>query len=419
MHLSTLGLQTARIVTLIFILLSLGCSNVPATPTEQPAPLLKVSITKSEALKFGERFRSALEKEGVEAKNLLDKEAYWGRCISNVQLARKVKDSAKRGYLSQLDRNPAGIFQDLWGGKIRVLRYSKNKEFPRLLVRGITAKENLVVYLELLIHKESNELHVVDVYNYSNGELLSTTTRRIVLPILAQLSKKPIQALVSGEVPGSENMHEFLKVVKRQQGADFVGAVEAYKELGKETRERREILLYAMYLVSKTDQVAYGDQLLRQFIELYPNDPSSLFNQVMLQSAEGDLDELLLAVDNFEKELGVKEPYLDLLRAGGYTRAGQFSEAEVLARKVIKTEPELEDAYWALVDIGVLSGNHQLTAEGLTSAEAAFPNGDYEGIDQFPDMQDFIQSSSGQKWKKARQEGAVSKSKARPPRLNP
>lgn len=383
------------------IALLAGCStpNKPPTATSTAAPTDAANISDEEAESCGQRLTLALKDSDAEAVGrLVDYELFLDHITGGLKLDSEVKKGFRKGFLERLSQSPAGLFTATLGQRARILKIHRDQGRTKVLVRVLigTAPAALT-YLDLhLTRNAEGEVVIDDFYSYATGERISETLRRTILPVLASMSKTPLQKLVGGSDVMAENFQEIVRMGQSVQAGQHKQAIDTFNALPEEVKNQKFVLLLYLQATSEQNESLYKDALTRLRTH-FPGDPSMKVHEIDYFLLTRELDKVLPAIEALEEGLGTEDPYLNVMRASACMELEDYDKAAEWARTAIKKEPEVEEGYWSLINISMKHKDYKSVVEGLVGLERFYPNlRDEAGED--PDYAEFLKSPEGKKW---------------------
>ena len=311
-----------------------------------------------------------------------------------------IRDSQEmsQSFKAELKKTPGGLFQNLIGGHLRVLRYHEDNNQPKVLIRALIGDPPALTYLDLHLTKNGENIQTFDIFSYAGGENVSESVKRLVLPLVSELKKTPLQKLVKNKNSDVEHLEDIMGVITAKNNGDLQGTISLYEQLPKEVQEKKVVMLtYITALMDTGDNDKYLAGLER-FNQLYSDDPSAYIHQLDFHFLNKDFDKMRAALDELESLLGVKDPYLDVMRATGYLENEEFEPAVNHIRKAIKAEPDFEVAYWALANTGIASKDFKVVTKGLDGLKTFYPGTLAAELSLNPEYSDFLNSEVGKKW---------------------
>jgi tetratricopeptide (TPR) repeat protein len=211
--------------------------------------------------------------------------------------------------------------------------------------------EGGVNYHEVLLAKQSTgPIRGQDIYLYLTGEFMSETLRRLYIAAAANESRGFLARLTGRESTYAKHLSQIQQMNSAIAQGHFRQALQVYEQLPDELKNDKTFLLLRLRAAQTLGDAEY-QSAIDALHQLYPDDRSadllSIDGHVMRKNYAKALD----AIDRVDKAVG-GDPYLEVVRANTYLKAGDLRSAQQCAGKAIEQDASLEDAYWALVTIG-------------------------------------------------------------------
>jgi hypothetical protein len=214
--------------------------------------------------------------------------------------ARRVIDDKERGFASQYIK----IVKQ--GGSLTLLRVRQSRGRQVVLFRLIhPTTQGGVNYLEFAPQRfPDGQVRATDFYAYSAGEFVSATMRRTLLPMVADRSRTILDRLLAGEkdyVRDFPRLGQAMKLLNQGKPAE---AHALFKTLRPETRKQKVVLIGRM----RAAQVLRDDEeyaaVLKEFGELFPNDPCLELLSIDAFLMRKDYDGAMKAIDRLDRSVG-------------------------------------------------------------------------------------------------------------------
>jgi hypothetical protein len=306
--------------------------------------------------------------------------------------ARRVIDDKERGFASQYIK----IVKQ--GGSLTLLRVRRSHGRQVVLFRLIhPTTQGGVNYLEFAPQRfPDGKVRATDFYAYSAGEFVSATMRRTLLPMVADRSRTILDRLLTGEkdyVRDFPRLGQAMKLLNQGKAAE---AHAMFKTLRPETRKQKVVLIGRM----RAAQVLHDDEeyaaVLKEFGELFPNDPCLELLSIDAFLMRKDYDGAMKAIDRLDRSVG-GDPYLDLLRANLREAQGDRKGARRFARQAVERERTLLPAHWALVAYSLEDKDHDETLARLQEIDRTFPMV-FNDLSKVPAYAGFAKSPQYARW---------------------
>ncbi len=195
------------------------------------------------------------------------------------------------------------------------------------------------------------------------GGTISQTLRRMFIPLLAASQKGFMEKMSEKDKAVINNMDaikQFAQAVKGQ--GDVKTAYDRYRSLPDELRSSKFLHIMAIQLAQKLgDSGESIPQEMERFKTSYPNDRAINILSIDYYIIKKQYDKSLEAVEGLNKSIG-GDPYLDFIRGNILVAMQQSDKAKEAFEKAIQAEPDMEEAYVALLGIAVDKKDHDETS---------------------------------------------------------
>ena len=218
-------------------------------------------------------------------------------------------------------------------------------------------------YAFLLNKRKDGRVFAVDWHLLSVGEDLSSMLRRMLSPLqsdqLAAIASRlnPDDALA---LRYGSKLIEMQKLIQSEQPQK---AIEVYDALPKEAQDAKLVMITRIGAAQKL-----GDDAFRTAIEAliarYPNDPTTSVYAIDGYTLRKDYKRALEAIARLQAS-GGPDAYFHVLRANTLVQLKDYDAAHQAGAQALAEEPELNQARWALVTIGLARKDFVDTAHWL------------------------------------------------------
>lgn len=315
---------------------------------------------------FGERFVIALNGGGPdELRSLFDMGALANRVLAK-------SGSSIGRYRDEIitGTKDLGMEKLVWpmivqlrhgAGRAKYVRGVCSKDERRIVVRipvGSTFD-----YKEFVVEKNtSGELHIVDWYHYSVGELTSDVLRYSTGLVYGDrgfwqhaLGERPIDA---------EQIAILAEAGRFNQEGRYSEAIANIRRLPAKIRKNRLILLGSTVVASRLENKSEFRRLLREVHAEYGGDPKLAMLLFGYHVGENDFSKAMECIDSLQQEVG-QDAYLEQLRANVRLESGDHRRARSHAASAVRMDPELDGAYSILAQSSAKLGLYRETVDAL------------------------------------------------------
>lgn len=395
---STVGGSSAQVP--VPIAQPLGAHIMP--PSESPAPRVPQTgppVTEEEAQAFAESLQDGIAARASDRIRELLKVRDWDiRTISDLDFSEiELQLWFKRSDGSSRDFDPLkGVLKALdSGGTLKLLRVRDRDERKSLLFR-LFYDDGSANYFEITLARfPDGSIGMEDTYNYSTGEMVSQTFRRLLISSEAAKRGKRVS---DDDKLLFDNLETVFQMARESNRGRFAEAIEEFHKLPQRLQDNKSILL--MNLRNCTQLGEGGSQAydkgVERFRQLFPKDVCVDFISVDYLAGKKRFDEALAAIDRFEKEIG-GDANMSVWRAKVLLDAEHFDEARKHIDMALKAESTLEEAYWTAIDISLAEKKF---AETLTWLKKTVQNLkiEIEPLEEEEVYADFVKSPQYREW---------------------
>lgn len=280
------------------------------------------------------------------------------------------------------------------------IRVQEKEGQRRALVRFNSA-EGAVNYVAFICTRTEGGLAWVDAFSYMSGETFTASSRRLMLPIAADLKKSALQKLTSSESAMMKNLptvQRALALIREQKPAE---ALALFRKMPAELRKEKFVLLLEMRAAQALDETEYLASM-EAIAKAFPND--STMDLVLLDAEimKKDYAAALRRLTSFEAELG-GDAHIHYVRANVHIMQEDWPAAKRSARAALADEPTMFSAYDTLIGVSIKEKKFKEVADVLTEIETSFPAIDMlKGIQEDDTYADFLKSPAYTEWTAAR-----------------
>ena len=328
------------------------------------------AITDEECETYGkqlaEYFSSGKQSEVVRQ---LDTFAFMDKVTADLGFDEKELGEFRSGMLSGLSKSLVQNFSTFTSAQY--LRAQSVGGAKRVLVRCVS-EEGAVNYFAFIVDRRATgSLKWVDVYIYLTGETMTESTRRAVLPMVANMKKNLLDKLTSRESDYVQNFPKMTRATQLIQGGKFAEALAELERLPETVKRERFVLTLRLRAAQPLSEAEYL-KVITAWEKAYPDDPSldliSIDGDVMRKDYAGAIKR----IDSLSQRLG-GDNYLNFLKGNMQMMAGDNDVARLTARAVLAAEPTLTSAWDTLLTISLNEHKYAETVALLIEFEAKFP----------------------------------------------
>lgn len=389
---------------LLIGLLTGGTTSCERSPRERqvemttaPAPLS--SEDQERVTRFAEEFAAAVSSgHGQTVARAFDLDTLVDYVLGPLDLGTELA-AFKSEVRSAAQRQHGGLASGFMGHRYRFLRFVEEEGETRLLFRD-TSDRGFDYHKYRFYLDPQDRVRLTDFYVFTNGEYLSATTRRMVLPVLEHLAKGRIARIFGGgdERRVVQDVERLQVAQQKLLAGDIVGAKESLKSLSREFRREKVARLAELAALGQAteDEPAYA-RALEAFARDFRGDPCVPLQMIDFYFMKGDYAKLLEIVDDLDRMVG-GDVYLNLYRAIALHGMGKPEEGLRLLDPAIVEEPDEDELRWTAAECAVGAKKYAEASRHFDVLEDQFG---YEITEEFlrevPEYADYLASPEGQR----------------------
>ena len=329
-----------------------------------------------------------------EVVDLLDQFGFLDRITVGLGYNANEERDFRAGVLKTLPQNLTTQFETFTSG--RFLRVQKVGAEKRALVR-VVSEDGAANYLAFTCSRRGNgPLRWSDAFVYMSGETMSESSRRTILPLVAQSKKGLIERLTKNE---SEFVAHFPKVHQASrfiQSGEMAKAWAEVEKLPASLKKDRTVLMLRLRAAQAVGEPEYL-KVIEDWEAAFPGDATLDFISIDGDVMRKDYTKAVQHIDSFAKRIG-GDAYLDFLAANVLLMAERYEESEKRARAGLKTEPKLANAYDVLLTIALKAKNHAEIISILETLRGLYPTMNIEEVVADDLYKDFRASDAYRAW---------------------
>ncbi len=268
--------------------------------------------------------------------------------VEPVRVIDDLKNGFRQGLANNLDVGGQIVGSLGTSGHYKCLRLRGLQEAPSALFRLVT--EGGINYHSIDLEMRVGAPLIKDFYIYMGGVPFSSTVNRLFVASLAEIKDtafyQDLSELDRSYLRHTNTIDKIAQLVNKRK---FKKAFEALNQLPLSLQEDKMIQIMRLNVAFNVDDLAYRETL-EAFKKLYPDDPVIDLMQVDFAFSRKNYEDVIMHIEELDHKVG-GDPYLKVMKADVYKSVGKKDSAEILLKSCIKAEPELEEAYWNLLDI--------------------------------------------------------------------
>lgn len=349
---------------------------------------------------FGRRMVETLSSgDGATFSAALDKEAILQSIFDGVSSNAKTIKDLRAGLsigLDQAGQLMAGNFGDNTHLKFLKLRHKKSANHALIRIDFRDAGLN---YLDLILTKdESGTIKITDWYDYAKGQLYTDSIRQALILLLPEETPF-LEKLLSIDKLGGKEAEDFVDLARLMREQKYAEWLNKYDGLSPNLKYSRILLLTRVQVASALDDESQYRLSLKELHNRLGDDPTLSLLLLDYYFYEKDFKAAHEALDNLSEHIG-GDAAIDALRANIYLSAEDYTKSMKQAEKAIIQDEEYEDAYWTLLNAGILAEKYDIAVSTLKKLEEIFG---YEfapeNFEEEESYAEFVNSDAFVKWK--------------------
>ena len=283
------------------------------------------------------------------------------------------------------------------GGQLRLLRVRPRDGAPQALLRAVVGSG--VNYYELRIEETEHAYRVADIYIHMNGEYVSDSVRRVLLPIAAAEKDGGLDGISVDELDFVKHAAELQRTRLLAHEGDLVGALAIFDDLPESLRTNKNILLMRLSFATKASRAEYA-QAIDDLQANFPDDPALDLPMIDGHFLRGETGKAIATIDRLNNNLE-GDAYLQTLAGNILAKDDRAEKAKVRYWKAISMEPTLKTPYWQLIALSLAEKDFPTTAELLDALETQLDL-TLNDLTSIPLYEEFVESEAYETWQTTR-----------------
>lgn len=364
-------------------------------PAANVAPAKTAGGLPEEFAKFATDFKVAAHSEDPKQyAALIDWDTVLTAAMAGIDLPEPSRTRIAREFQDQVAKTggdfAARIVGELAsGGRYDLVRFHLVDGKPRALFRMVGTEEGLEYHDVSLYRHADGKLRAGEILDLSAGETLSTIVRRSILPMAVNDSKDALNKLSTADHTFVANLHALQTVYSAIQEKNFAEALAQYGKLPAEVKRDRHLLLLRLRIAQSVDEKTAAATLADVRREI-PSDACVDLNSLDWCMQRKDFPQARAAIARIEKAVE-GDPFLNTIRARMLLDEGKTAEARRMFEETIAASPEIENAYWGLLEILVAEKKYAETAKLLKIVATRF-DADLTTLAELPPYAEFVKT---------------------------
>lgn len=217
--------------------------------------------------------------------------------------------------------------------------------------------QGAVNYHEMTLSRETDgQLHIVDIYVFTAGELQSQTLRRPMISLAASANRNAIQRLIGTDNDYMTHLDEVTSFRTQSTGGRWQQALKTYDGLPDSLKHDKTIMMLWVMDSERAGREAYVGAM-SDYEKAFPGDPSLMLLEIDAKFLSKDYEGEIKTLDQLDVRVG-GDAYLDTMRATARFAQSRAVDARLYLMDAIQREPTLQRPWELLLDIALKSKNN-------------------------------------------------------------
>lgn len=373
-------------------------------------------ISDDECRAFARSLEQAVATSDAAAiQRLLNFNAILDKSLDGIDLPENTQAEFRRGAMSSAPSFANQVLSQAKTGSYSYLRTMEADNGGRQVLLRLKAEAGLNYHRFDLIRNQAQQVVSGDVYFFSSGEYVSTTMKRLLLPLVASANRSIIDRMTGADSALMKNLPKFQQLQQAQKMGQHSRVVQLYKSLPEELRVEKYMLLIRTMSAAKVNDGEYVASM-EDFKRYFPNDACLDLLLIDYYLLKKRMPECHAAIDRLDAAVG-GDPFLQILHGAMFLEEGRLAEARSAMAPILTDETLASDAHVAILDVHVAAQDHKATAETLLILEERYGH-NFDQILVVPQFAQFIASSEYRAWNSKRGSGTKGRSMTNTPRTS-
>lgn len=311
--------------------------------------------SESEAATFIQRVQKAVAAHAI-PDDIIDWDELLKRGLGEATMSPDFAKGARKGaserFISELNAVLAR------GGTYRLLANRLVGGQRRVRFRMVDADGGFNYHDYVLVHSASG-VSAVDLFVLLTGEAMSTSVRRVMLPIVVSQSRGLLERLTTEDGDLVKNIDKVQQLSAFKQNPK--AALAAYATLPRSLQHDKSVLLLRINAASAAGETEYA-AAIGDFRRLHPKDACVDVLSLDYYVLAKQYDLALEALDRLQKKEG-DDPYLGVVRANLLFLKNERKAAEQSLESSLAADPDLVEAMRLLIIADLADRNLRQASE--------------------------------------------------------
>lgn len=327
------------------------------------------AVTESDAQVFVTELERAAASGNTSTFNrLINYRSIIDRAISDVDVPQTMKNQFRLGALKSSSQITTQILQAVKaGGTYKVVNHRAENGQRSVLFR-LNAETGLNYHLFELI-KVDGETRAGDLFVALTGEYVSSSLRRVFVPLAQQANRSLLDRLLGKEKVMVKHWPTIEKLRRAFQSGQYQVGMSHFNKLPPELQREKFVLILRFQAASANPLGQEYSDAIGAFRTAHPDSVAANFMAIDYFVLKKEYAKSLEAVEVLN-EFTQGDPYLNVMRGNLTLLSGDASGAQKLLSPMLD-DPEFgNEATTLYLDVVLALGDHQGTLETLLALEA-------------------------------------------------
>jgi len=318
--------------------------------------------------------------------------AYYNQCFNREFIINRIvsREAFKPGdeqtqeFIDVLNQifDPGALLTNLvaTGGSFTFIRAYQEEGVDKMLFR-LSSNEG-ISYHEYQVDSYEGKIIITDGYIFNTGQTVS------------EMIRNTYHEYVSGLCRYHE-VHD-LRIHNLMSAGKYRKAYKKWSSLPESIRHSEKYQLLGIRIAEKIDRKQYF-RIYYEFSKYFPEEPGKYLIPLSGLVWQGYEQEALNNIDKLE-DMIQGDPFLHLIRAQIYLKAGDPDGARHCLNTVIEAMPQCENGYISLLDLCLTRKNYDEATEVLGRLVAAFNAYKEDLLPLLQNHPEFLESAQYKKW---------------------
>lgn len=265
--------------------------------------------------------------------------------ILDPQFKSSFSTELKKALQTQLGAKVVAAMPE--GAYAKLLRVKREGDVVKALIR-LDYGDNGTAYMDLHLKRRGKDgVRIVDWFNYSTGELYTTSLSSIIN--LASPTPTLLGKIFDKVTDNEQNRKEMAEMFNAQKRGESQKVIEIFFSLDADLQKSRVLNIIALQAASASNNNRLYKKVLQVLDQNHGDDPGLALMLIDYHYMNKNFDKVIASLKSLEQAFGVEDAALKSLMANSYIEKGDIDGGLRLAKASVELEPEYENGYWSLM----------------------------------------------------------------------